>query len=259
MLTADASNQPEVIAAPAEGAAPAPAIYTVLADAMIAVEKVGKNGYNEHGRYQFRGIDDVINAVGPILRKLRIVPVPQLQTINARDVVTSKGKPSKETTVRVVYRFYGPAGDYIDVEVPGESMDSSDKGTAQAMSVAYRIALLQLLCIPTGDPDPDSFQPERGGGRQQARPAPREFRPGAEAQELMASINAVAHQGAAGRVWARVVEAVKAGAITEAEGRWLRARAEERAPELPPDPDAADETTETPAALEGELIEGATE
>lgn len=243
-------------AAPATGAAPA--IHVVLADAMIAVDAVGKGGFNQHGKYAFRGIDQVINAVGPVFRSLRIVPVPQLKNIDYRDVQTSNGKPSRETTLQVTYRFYGPAGDFVDVTVPGESMDSADKGTAQAMSVAYRTALLQLLCIPTDEPDPDSFQPERGaparGGRvresfDDAQPAAPAFQPGPEAQELMASVNAAAHQGALARVWSRAVEAYKKDVITEAEANGLRAKVKEIGPGLPPAPE------ESPAALEGELIE----
>jgi hypothetical protein len=40
-------------------------------------------------------------------------------------------------------------------------MDSGDKGTAKAMSVAYRILLLQSLIIPTDDRDPDQDSYER--------------------------------------------------------------------------------------------------
>ncbi len=40
-------------------------------------------------------------------------------------------------------------------------MDSGDKATAKAMSVAYRIALIQALNAPTGDPDPDTQTYER--------------------------------------------------------------------------------------------------
>ena len=40
-------------------------------------------------------------------------------------------------------------------------MDVGDKGTPKAMSVAYRIVLLQMLCIPTDEPDPDSQSYER--------------------------------------------------------------------------------------------------
>jgi hypothetical protein len=40
-------------------------------------------------------------------------------------------------------------------------MDFGDKGTPKAMSVAYRTLLIQGLCIPTGEADPDSTSYER--------------------------------------------------------------------------------------------------
>ena len=49
-------------------------------------------------------------------------------------------------------------GSQVHAVTPGESLDTSDKGTAKAMSVAYRIALLQIFALPTQEPttDPDS-------------------------------------------------------------------------------------------------------
>ena len=40
-------------------------------------------------------------------------------------------------------------------------MDAGDKATAKAMSVAFRTALLQSLCLPTDDIDPDAQSYER--------------------------------------------------------------------------------------------------
>jgi len=136
-------------------------IYAVMSAAMEEVQAVGKGGFNELQKYHFRGIDQVVNAVGPIFRKHKIIPVPHASTAKYRDVLTSTGKPSREVTVAATYRFYGPAGDFIEATVPGESMDTGDKGTPKAMSVAYRIVLLQMLCIPTDEPDPDSQSYER--------------------------------------------------------------------------------------------------
>jgi len=138
-----------------------PNIYAVMSAAMEEVQAVRKEGFNDQQRYNFRGIDQVVNAVGPIFRKHKIIPVPHDCTAKYRDVLTSKGNPSREVTVAATYRFYGPAGDFIEAIVPGESMDSGDKGTPKAMSVAYRIVLLQMLCIPTDEADPDSQSYER--------------------------------------------------------------------------------------------------
>jgi len=141
------------------------ALMTTIAQALAAVmadvQSVAKTGRNTEQGYNFRGVDAVVNAVGPALRKHGVVVLPMLETAAYRDVTTSRGKPSRECTVQVRYQFFGPNGDHVDAVVPGESMDFGDKGAAKAMSVAYRIALLQVLCIPTDDPEPDSQSYER--------------------------------------------------------------------------------------------------
>lgn len=147
-----------------------PTVVEAMLAAMAEVQAVGKAQRNTEQNYNFRGIDAVVNAVGPAFRNHGILPIPLKSTANYRDVLTSRGKPSRECTVTVTYRFYGPAGDFIDAEVPGESMDFGDKGTAKAMSVAYRILLLQSLCIPTDDVDPDTHSYERAVDERPAEP-----------------------------------------------------------------------------------------
>jgi len=142
-----------------------PTIVEALAAVMAEVQAVGKNNRNNEQGYDFRGIDAVVNAVGPVLRKHKVIAAPVSSVASFRDVLTVREKRSRECTVSVTYRFYGPAGDFIDAQVPGESMDFGDKGAAKAMSVAYRIALLQVLCIPTHEPDADSQSYERSAER----------------------------------------------------------------------------------------------
>lgn len=138
-------------------------VVQALAAVMEDVREVRKDDRNQQQGYAFRGIDAVVNACGPALRRHGVVVVPLLEEVNYRDVQTSTGKPSRECTVKVRYRFYGPSssGDFIDCVTPGESMDFGDKGAPKAMSVAFRIALLQALCLPTDDPDPDAQSYER--------------------------------------------------------------------------------------------------
>lgn len=174
-------------------------IAELMAKVMGDVQAVGKDDRNNQQGYNFRGIDAVVNAVGPVLRKHGVVPMPHKTVALYRDVQTSTGKPSRECTVTVTYRFYGPAGDFLEAEVPGESMDFGDKGAPKAMSVAYRILLLQALCIPTDEPEPDARSYERGRDERPpaapARPAPQASRPPAELSEadaLRAEIKALA-------------------------------------------------------------------
>jgi hypothetical protein len=139
-----------------------PSVTELLTRVMADVNHVGKDGYNKQQSYNFRGIDAVLNAVGPAFRAHGIVPKPILKKVTYENIlVGEKRTPMTRCTVEVKYRFKGPGGDFEDVTVPGEAFDSGDKGTAKAMSVAYRIALIQLLALPTTEPDPDESSYER--------------------------------------------------------------------------------------------------
>lgn len=151
----------------AETIAPAPerrhpTVVELLARVMADIDYVGKDGWNKTQSYNFRGIDAVLNRVGPAFRAHGIVPKPILKDVVYENIlVGEKRTPMTRCTVKVKYRFKGPGGDHEDVTVPGEAFDSGDKGTAKAMSVAYRIALIQLLALPTTEPDPDESSYER--------------------------------------------------------------------------------------------------
>lgn len=134
-------------------------ITQLLAAAMAKLRAVGKDGtFSGPGGFNFRGIDATVNAVGPVFRELGIVgPIPELKGIEYDVVTTGKDRKMNRVRVQVLFRFLGPNSDELSALVPGEAMDTGDKATAKAMSVAMRIALLQTLCLPTQEPDPDSF------------------------------------------------------------------------------------------------------
>ena len=205
-----------------------PSIVRVISQVMAEVQAVGKSDMNREQGYTFRGIDAVVNAVGPVFRKYGVVAVPFLENAGYRDVQTSRGKPSRECTVRVRYRFYGPAGDYLEAVVPGESMDFGDKGTAKAMSVAYRIALLQLLTIPTHEPEPDAQVYERDNAPAAPRPPTREE----VIAKGKAAIAAVEDPAALPALEARVGDLLAAGTITDDDAKSLRALIADREVEL---------------------------
>ncbi len=149
-------------------------VFEAWSKVMEDVQAVGKNQRNTTPgqNYMFRGVDAVMNAVGPVLRKHGVFVVPEHVEQSHRDVLTTKGNPSRECTLTVSYRVYGPQGDSFPMQAPGESMDSGDKGTPKAMSVAYRTVLLQALTIPTDEPDPDSQTYERAPYQQRQEAAP---------------------------------------------------------------------------------------
>lgn len=137
-------------------------VHQALSKVMGDVQAVKKDSKNQAQKFNFRGIDAVMNAVGPALRKHGVTILPEDVEVHRSNGTTASGKQTAEVVVKVTYRVYGPAGDSIHGKVAAEAMDFGDKAIAKAMSVAYRTFLLQALTIPTDEPDPDSESYERG-------------------------------------------------------------------------------------------------
>lgn len=135
-----------------------PTAIQALAAVMRDVEAVGKDQYNQGQKFKFRGIDDLMNAVAGPLRKHGVIVVP---TVTDR-VSEVRGKMTA-VWLTVTFRFYGPAGDYVEAVTMGEAADSFDKATNKAMSAALKYALLQVLMIPVDGSfieDGDRHSPE---------------------------------------------------------------------------------------------------
>lgn len=129
---------------------------------MRDVRAVAKTDKNSHAGFSFRGIDAVVNAVGPALREQGVVVVPHQVEIVRESVTVGRNQTHMQAVyVEVVYRWYGPSADFFDAHVVAEAMDSGDKATSKAMSVALRTCLLQTLALPTDEPDPDHDVYER--------------------------------------------------------------------------------------------------
>jgi hypothetical protein len=113
----------------------------------VADIKTDKGGY----RFNFRGIDQVLNAVGPALRRHGVMVLP------VGIEVKQAGQRMRETLVNVSYDIIGPMADVLHVASAGEGLDVGERGLAKALTTAYRNLLIVALTIPTDDPkmDPD--------------------------------------------------------------------------------------------------------
>jgi hypothetical protein len=127
---------------------------------MADVLWVGKE-YVSELKYPVRGIDAVLNVVGPVLRKhgVSVVPVSVQPTYSTVQTIGRDGKPRNMNRCQVVVRYsvLGPTGDVLDVtlESAGEALNSGDKSTAGAMTVALRTLYINALAIPTNRPEDD--------------------------------------------------------------------------------------------------------
>lgn len=135
-------------------------VYQCIAAVSADVAKAGiaKDRTNEQQHYNFRGIDDVYNALAPILAKHSLVIIPRILDRNVIERQTKNGGALFYVTIKAAFDFVSAAdGSMATVYTYGEAMDSGDKATNKAMSAAYKYACMQTFCIPTeGDNDADS-------------------------------------------------------------------------------------------------------
>lgn len=120
-------------------------------------------------KYRFRGIESALNAFGPATLRHGITVMAVDMETSYRDTKSSRGNPMRECTVVVTWQILGPQGDSLPLlKSAGESLDSGDKGTAKAQSLALRALLFNTGMIPTGDPEPEAAQVERGDAPQRS-------------------------------------------------------------------------------------------
>ena len=142
-------------------------IFETIAAVMSDIGAVEKTSKNAAQGFMFRGIDAVMNAINPALIKNKCFVVPEILE-QSREERTSIKKDSygneKTSTLiysicKIKYTFYAEDGSNISAVVIGEGMDSGDKATNKAMSIAFKYACFQVFCIPTEEmkeADPDN-------------------------------------------------------------------------------------------------------
>lgn len=148
-------------------------IYQAMAAILAEIPSIGKDNRNKDQGFQYRGIDDVYNALHPLLARHKVFMAPTVLSRTSEDRTTAKGGVMQCVTLSVEYRFFHADGSFISCTVMGEGRDTSDKATNKAMAAAHKYALLQTFCIPTediGQDDPDAETPEPVQPKRDARP-----------------------------------------------------------------------------------------
>lgn len=132
-------------------------IFQTIAAVMGEIGAIGKDSMNEQQKFMFRGIDAVMNAINPALIKYKLFIVPEVLEQTREERQTSKGGTLIYSIIKVRYTFYAEDGSSVSAVVIGEGMDSGDKATNKALSIAFKYACFQVFCIPTEEmKDPDA-------------------------------------------------------------------------------------------------------
>ena len=135
----------------------APQIYTLIGQAMKKIGAIGKDSRNEQQKFMYRGIDAVYNALSPVMSELGLFICPEILDQTREERVNKNGTTLLYSILKIKYTMYAPDGSSVSCTVIGEGMDSGDKASNKAMSVALKYAMFQLLMIPTEEMvDPDA-------------------------------------------------------------------------------------------------------
>lgn len=139
-----------------------PKIFQAINEVMESCGAVGKDTKNQQQGYKYRGIDALMNAINPALRKAKVFASPEVLESTREERHSTKGGLLIYSIAKVKYTFYAEDGSNVSAIVIGEGMDSGDKSFNKAMSAAYKYALFQVFCIPTEemiDSEVDSPEP----------------------------------------------------------------------------------------------------
>lgn len=127
-------------------------IYALMNKVMADIGAVPKGQRNAAQGYNFRGIDDALAAVQPVLVKHGIILVPEVIASDVRDASIGKNAtPGARVVLTVKHTFFAPDGSSVSAVTVGEGLDTSDKACNKAMSGAFKYAIFETFCIPTDE------------------------------------------------------------------------------------------------------------
>ena len=110
--------------------------------------------------FMYRGIDDVMNALQPLLSKHGVIIIPQVIESALEPVVIEKkgyNIVKWRALMKIKHIWAHVDGSFIESITIGEGLDNGDKASNKAMAIAYKYSCFQVLCIPTEEmTDPDS-------------------------------------------------------------------------------------------------------
>ena len=136
-----------------------PMIYKQISAVMKDMKAIGKDKRTTgYASFNYRGIDDVYNALQPLLAKHGVFCTAEIRDRERCEVITTKNGGKMFHYINQ-YRFYFHAedGSFITTDADGEATDSGDKTSNKCASIAQKYAFFQTFCIPTQDmPDPDA-------------------------------------------------------------------------------------------------------
>lgn len=168
-------------------------IFAKINAVMKEIDPIAKARKNTQQNYQFRGIDELMNMIAPLMTAHGIFPVTaNVESILSENVTSKSGGIGYHLIRRFTFRFYAEDGSYVETIADGEAIDYGDKSSNKAYSVAYREAMFKIFVIPFENDDIENdahdLQPEKKTAAAPTAPAPKDTQHHKQQAELASKI-----------------------------------------------------------------------
>ena len=136
-------------------------VHKAITAVLGKLPAIGKNQRNKAQGFSYRGVDDVLNNINPLLAEHGVYFTPDVIERIAEERATKSGSVLYTVHLHVRYRIFGPAGDFVEASTWGEGTDTGDKATNKAMTAAMKYMLFQVFAISDEEmEDSDASAPE---------------------------------------------------------------------------------------------------
>ena len=156
---------------------PVPMIYGQLRliQKDLLADGIGKNSKNREQNYMYRSLEDVVNAVAPLLVKYSVIITPHTKSIQTGQYTTKNGAVMQRSVVHIDYEcICTEDGSKHVVSMTAEGADVNDKATNKANSFAFKYMFGQAFCIPFEGMDADDGDKGKGYGNDKPAEQPKQ-------------------------------------------------------------------------------------
>lgn len=144
-----------------------PSLMHKLVEITQTVERIPKNGHNNHQNYDYALESDIKDVVRTEMAKRNLMMIPNELSRSTTQIPTKNGS-HQLVTLEIEYTVNdADSGESIKMVGYGDGQDSGDKAVYKAKTGALKYALTSLFMIPTGDDPEKPLQPPKAIDKEQ--------------------------------------------------------------------------------------------
>lgn len=151
-----------------------PLIHQKMVAVLRDIGAVGKDRENTQQKYKYRGAEDLLNAMHPVLAKHGVFIQSSFRELKEKEGKAKSGATYTEISFVYECRFTAIDGSQLLVEFPAQASDYGDKAVYKAVTMALKYALATTFCVPFAELDEgdEGAKIEKGSASQALEPAP---------------------------------------------------------------------------------------